>query len=104
MTNLRLQKVPKQRTNNHEVESEYQINVTIECLTHNDRLQTFENLKYLSVKIIYNPIIVYLNTNSVRNKFTDFSDIIANYVDIYYLAETKLDGTFPRNQFSTQGL
>ena len=36
----------------------------------------------------------------MRNKFADFSELIANYVDIFILAETKLDSTFPRNQFS----
>ena len=39
----------------------------------------------------------------MRNKFADFSELIADYIDVIILAETKLDNSFPRNQFSLPG-
>ena len=41
----------------------------------------------------------YLNINSVRNKFTDFQEIINGNVD----AETKIDASFPSAQFVFEG-
>ena len=40
----------------------------------------------------------YLNINSVRNKFENLIEIINGNVDIFTIAETKLDGSFPTAQ------
>ena len=45
----------------------------------------------------------YLNINSVRNKFENFKEIINGKVDIFTIAETKLDGSFPTSQFELEG-
>ena len=45
----------------------------------------------------------YLNINSVRNKFENFKEIINGNVDIFAIAETKLDGSFPTSQFELEG-
>ena len=45
----------------------------------------------------------YLNTNSARNKFTDLQIIINGNVDIFSIAETKLDASFPSAQFTLEG-
>ena len=45
----------------------------------------------------------YLNINSVRNKFENFKEIINGNVDIFPIAETKLDGSFPTSQFELKG-
>ena len=45
----------------------------------------------------------YLNINSVRNKFTDFQEIINGNVDIISIAETKIDASFPSAQFVLEG-
>ena len=45
----------------------------------------------------------YLNVNSVRNKFENFKEIINGNVDIFTIAETKLDGSFPTSQFELEG-
>ena len=45
----------------------------------------------------------YLNINSVRNKFENFKKIINGNVDIFTIAETKLDGSFPTSQFELKG-
>ena len=93
-------KVTKQLIDTCLFNSNNQIAITNGYITYDDRRETFDELKCLRAKNIRNPIIAYLNINSVRNKFADFSELIANYVDIIILAETKLDITFPRNQFS----
>ena len=45
----------------------------------------------------------YLNINSVRNKFTDFQEIINGNVDVISIAETKIDASFPSIQFVFEG-
>ena len=44
-------------------------------------------------------IIDQLNINSLRNKFDDLKTIISGKIDIFVIAESKLDNTFPTNQF-----
>ena len=41
----------------------------------------------------------FLNINSVRNKFTDFQEIINGNVDVVSIAKTKIDASFPSAQF-----
>ena len=45
----------------------------------------------------------YLNINSVRNKFENFKEIVNGNVDIFTIAETKLDGSFLISQFELEG-
>ena len=45
----------------------------------------------------------YLNTNSVRNKCENFKEIINDNVNIFTIAETKLDGSFPTSQLELEG-
>lgn len=47
-----------------------------------------------------NLITLYININSLRYKFVDISDIlIENYVDVFFIGETKLDESFTNSQF-----
>ena len=45
-----------------------------------------------------NTIIDHLNMNSFRNKFVFVEDIIKLF-DVFLVSESKLDHTFPSNQF-----
>ena len=45
-----------------------------------------------------NTIIGHLNINSLRNKFAFALDLIRDF-DIFLILESKLDDTFPNNQF-----
>ena len=45
----------------------------------------------------------YLDINSVRNKFTDFQEIINGNVDVVSIAETKINALFPSTQFVLEG-
>ena len=51
-----------------------------------------------------NPMIGYLNINSLRNKLTDLK-VILKYLslDYFILSETKLDESFPNAQFTLDG-
>ena len=46
----------------------------------------------------------YLNINSIRNKFSSIPHLIDNNLDIFAIAETKLDSSFPINQFVLPGM
>ena len=50
-------------------------------------------------KYLYNPILSYININSIRNKFNMLSALLKSDVGILTIAETKIDETFPSNQF-----
>ena len=49
-----------------------------------------------------NIIIGHLNINSFRNKFVFIEDVIKLF-DVFLVSETKLDHTFPSNQFRING-
>ena len=53
--------------------------------------------------IKYYIIFSYLNINSIRNKFGDLDTIVDGNIDILCIAETKLDESFPNNQFVLVG-
>ena len=44
-----------------------------------------------------------LNINCLRNKFEILQETITNKVDILLISQTKLDSSFPLNQFHTDG-
>ena len=45
-----------------------------------------------------------MNINSLRNKFEFLVDRLNNYIDILLIVETKLDDSFPMNQFRIDGV
>ena len=48
-------------------------------------------------------IIGHININSLRNKFLMLEELVKNKVDILLISETKLDDSFPMNQFRMEG-
>ena len=50
-----------------------------------------------------NIIFSYFNINSIRNKFDSVRRAIVNYVDIFIAAETKINESFPTDQFAIDG-
>ena len=56
------------------------------------------------LKYMNNPLIGYVNTNSLRNKVIDLREIILELsLDYYVLSETKIDQSFPTGQFYIKG-
>ena len=48
-------------------------------------------------------IVGYLNVNSIRNKLDPRKEIVSKNIDVMIIAETKLDASFPQEQFFIQG-
>ena len=61
-------------------------------------------LHHEKLKHSKNPMIGYLNINSLRNKLTDLK-VILKYLsfDYFISSETKLDESFPNAQFTLDG-
>ena len=55
------------------------------------------------LKYAKNLIIGHLDINSIRNKFLDFKELILSDTDICLISETKLDDSFPDQQFHVNG-
>ena len=47
--------------------------------------------------------IGYLNINSIRNKYDSLKEIVSKNLDILIVAETKIDDSFPKEQFHLEG-
>ena len=60
-------------------------------------------LKVLKAKNADRPIIAHLNINFLGSKFEPLKSMIKDNIDILFLSETKLDSTFPLNQFEIDG-
>ena len=60
-------------------------------------------LHNLRVRNLSRIISTYLNINSIRNKFACLVLGSRNYIDILMISETKIDDSFPVNQFLLGG-
>ena len=57
-------------------------------------------LRKLRLKYPRNPLLGYLNINSVKNKITDVREMIGRLqLDYFVISDTKLDSSFPSAQF-----
>ena len=63
----------------------------------------FEEMNTLRLKHPKMVIIGYMNINSIRNKFENFSQMVGDKFDILSIAETKLDSSFPSSHFKQNG-
>ena len=62
-----------------------------------------DNLKFIRRDNVNKIIIAHLNINSIRNKFNFLVEKINDNVDLLMVSETKLDDTFPTDQFIIDG-
>ena len=60
-------------------------------------------LNEMRMKYVNNVLIGHLNINSLANKFDALSEIVKDKLDILVISETKLDDSFPENQFLIEG-
>ena len=60
-------------------------------------------LRAIRIKNVNRLMIGSLNINSLANKFDLLREIISNHLDILVIVETKLDNSFPTNQFLIPG-
>ena len=48
-------------------------------------------------------VVRQININSIRNKFDPLMAVVAGNIDILLITETKINSTFPVNQFYLNG-
>ena len=60
-------------------------------------------LHLLKTKNVDRPIIGQLNINSIAPKFEHLESLIKGNVDLLMVSETKVDDTFPTEQFKIEG-
>ena len=65
----------------------------------NDENISFPFLKKIRSKHPKNLFFEQLNMNSIRNKFESVQEIIQNTFDIFLVCGTKIDFSFPNQQF-----
>ena len=63
----------------------------------------FKSLKDVRIKNLNRIVLAHLNINSLRNKFDLLTDQIKGNVDVLAISETKLDDSFPTEQFKIPG-
>ena len=68
-----------------------------------DESDAKSELRNLRLKNIGRVIVGYLNINSVRNKLDPLKEIVSKNIDILMVAETKIDVSFPKEQFFIEG-
>ena len=67
---------------------------------NNREISDLQILRKLRLKYPRNPLIGYLNINSLRNKIIDVRELIGRLqLDYFVISETKLDSSFPSAQF-----
>ena len=64
----------------------------------------FDILREIRVKNVNKVVIGTLNINSLAPKFDELREIIGNNLDILAIQETKLDSSFPAEQFLLDGI
>ena len=76
----------------------FNVNISYTPMTNNDLLE-IQQQRVGNAKSI---IVGHLNINSIRNKFI-FAESIVKAFDLFLISESKLDSTFPMNQFHILG-
>ena len=62
-----------------------------------------KTLNEIRIQHLNKIIVAHLNINSIRNKFEFLVTKLNNNIDILMITETKLDDSFPINQFRIDG-
>ena len=72
----------------------------LECQNEDDPKSI---LRLLKTKNADRPVIAHLNINSIASKFDVLQEIIKDNLDLLMVSETKIDDTFPTEQFMIEG-
>ena len=86
--------------NNSKIDSVSSITTDVNNSLKPEPLNTLKRIRISNVNRI---IIGQLNINSIRNKFDDMKFIVTGNFDILVITESKLDRSFPANQFIIEG-
>ena len=72
-------------------------------LNENTADSLFSEVKNYKLENPKNITVSHLNVNSLRNKFISIGELIKSKLDIFLVSETKIDHSFPNQQFSING-
>ena len=72
-------------------------------LTQSKTLLFSHQYKCIDAKNPKNAIIGHLNVNPLRNKFVAINELMKNKIDTCLISETKVDESFPNQQFKING-
>ena len=72
-------------------------------LDKNDNVTPYNLLKSIKISNINRLTIAQLNINSLRNKIESLKLLMTGNIDILIITATKLDETFPKQQFWIDG-
>ena len=72
-------------------------------LNENTADSLFFEVKNYKLENPKNMTVSHLNVSSLRNKFVLTEELIKSKLDIFLVSETKLDHSFPNQQFSVDG-
>ena len=78
-------------------------NTLSELPTDDDNTDPLKILKKLKSSNLNRLVIGQLNINSIRNKFEPLKLLIKGNIDIMVITESKLDSTFPSEQYAIEG-
>ena len=59
----------------------------------------FEEMTHFKLKYPTNMLLSYINVNSIRSKFENFTGVVGEQIDILVIAETKIDSSFYISEF-----
>ena len=65
-----------------------------------DEICPEDHLKMLKLQNPNKIVIGHLHINSIRNKFEFLKETVGENIDILLVSESKIDGTFPIDQFT----
>ena len=64
---------------------------------------SFKSLKEVCLRNLNRIVLAHLNINFLRNKFDALVEQVSGNVDVLVLSETKVDKSFPEDQFKIPG-
>ena len=70
---------------------------------NNENSDPFKILKSIRISNVNRLTIGQLNINSIRNKFDALKSIVSGNLDILVITESKIDESFPKEQFCMKG-
>ena len=85
------------------ISTNYYNNDVNELRYNNGPSDTPSILRNLKLKNINRLVLGHLNINSLAGKFDQLKALIKRNIDIFVLAKTKIDSSFPKAQFRIDG-
>ena len=83
--------------------SDATLSACVENVSSSDGNDPLKLLNGLKEKNLERPIIAHLNINSISSKFEPFMELTKDTIDFLLVTESKLDDTFPPDQFKIEG-